>query len=100
MMRNRVVVGGVQIVMGTLGRTRKMLRYLYVFVTVTLPLALLIGCSKQESVLANTTPAESTLTQPITTSTPIEKPLDELRVRFPKDIVIGFEDIFARRPHP
>src|SRR5260370_22913469 len=98
MMRNRVVVGGVQIVMGTLGRTRKMLRYLYVFVTVTLPLALLIGCSKQESVLDTTTPAESTLTQSITTSTPIEKALDELRVRFPKDIVIGFEELFDPRP--
>jgi hypothetical protein len=75
-----------------------MLRYLYAFVTVTLQLALSIGCSKQEFVLANTTPAESTLTQPITTSTPIEKSLDELRVRFPKDIVIGFEELFDPRP--
>jgi hypothetical protein len=47
--------------MGTLGTTRKMLRYLPVFVTVTLQLALSIGCSKQQFVLANTTPSESTL---------------------------------------
>lgn len=98
-MRNRVVVGGVQIVMGTLGTTRKMLRYLPVFVTVTLHLALSIGCSKQQFVLANTTPSESTLTQPITNSTPIEKALDELRLRFPKDMVIGFEELFDPRPN-
>jgi hypothetical protein len=84
--------------MGTFGATRKMLRYLSVFVTVTFQLALSIGCSKQQFVLANTTPGESTLTQPIVTSTPIEKALDELRVRFPKDIVIGFEELFDPRP--
>jgi hypothetical protein len=75
-----------------------MLRYLFVFVTVTLQLALSIGCAKQQFVLANTLPTESTLTQPITNSTPIEKVLEELRVRFPKDIVIGFEDPSALRP--
>ena len=84
--------------MGTFGATRKMLRYLSVFVTVTFQLALSIGCSKQQFVLANTTPGEFTLTQPIVTSTPIEKALDELRVRFPKDIVIGFEELFDPRP--
>jgi hypothetical protein len=38
------------------------------------------------------------LTQRIVTSTPIEKALDELRVRFPKSIVIGFEELFDPRP--
>jgi hypothetical protein len=75
-----------------------MVRYLSVFVTVTLQLALSIGCAKQQFVLANTLPTESTLTQPITNSTPIEKVLEELRVRFPKDIVIGFEERFDPRP--
>jgi hypothetical protein len=75
-----------------------MLRYLFVFVTVTLQLALSIGCAKQQFVLANTLPTESTLTQPITNYTPIEKVLEELRVRFPKDIVIGFEERFDPRP--
>jgi len=96
--RNSVVVGGVQFVMGTLGTTRTRVRYLSVFVTVTLQLALSIGCAKQQFVLANTLPTESTLTQPITNSTPIEKVLEELRVRFPKDIVIGFEERFDPRP--
>ena len=75
-----------------------MLRYLSVFVTVPLQLALSIACSKWQFVLANSTPAESTVTQPITTSTPIEKAPDELHVRFPKDIVIGFEELFDPRP--
>ena len=75
-----------------------MLRYLSVFVTLTLQLALSIGCAKQQFVLANITPAESTLTQPVTNSTLIEKALDELRVRFPKDIAIGFEELFDPRP--
>jgi hypothetical protein len=97
-MRNRVVVGGVQIVIGIFGTARKMVRYLSVFVTATLPQALLIDCSRERFVLADATPADSTLTQPFTTSTPIEKALDELRVRFPKDIVIGFEELFDPRP--
>jgi hypothetical protein len=48
--------------------------------------------------LSTLTPRKSTLTQPITTATPIEKALDELRVRLPKDIVIGFEELFDPRP--
>ncbi len=32
------------------------------------------------------------------TSTPIEKALDELRVRFPTSIVIGFEELYDPRP--
>jgi len=75
-----------------------MLRYLSVFVAVTLQLAPSIDCTKQQFAVANTTPAESTFSQPIVTSTPIEKALDELRVRFPKDIVIGFEELFDPRP--
>jgi hypothetical protein len=75
-----------------------MLHYLFVFVTVTLQLALSIGCAKQQFVLAHTLPTESTLTQPITKFTRIEKVLEELRVRFPKDIVIGFEERFDPRP--
>lgn len=41
-----------------------------------------------------TSPAKSG----IVTSTPIEKALDELRVRFPNDVVIGFEELFNARP--
>jgi hypothetical protein len=53
---------------------------------------------REQFVLADSAPAESTLTQPFTTSTPIEKALDELRGRLPKDIVIGFEELFDPRP--
>lgn len=84
--------------MGTFGTTRKMPCYVSGFVTVTFQLAVAIGCAKQQFVLADSLPAVSTLTQPIVTSTPIEKALDELRVRFPKGIVIGFEELFDPRP--
>lgn len=64
----------------------------------TLPLALTVGWSQQQSVLSNTPPGQSTLTQPIVTSTPMEKALDDLRVRFPTSIVIGFEELYDARP--
>jgi hypothetical protein len=64
----------------------------------TLQVALAIGCSQQQSARSNPPPNETPLTQMIVTSTPIEKALDELRVRFPNDIVIGFEELFDPRP--
>jgi hypothetical protein len=70
----------------------------FVSVTMTLPLALTIAWSRQQSVPSNTPWTASTLTQPIVTSTPIEKALDELRVRFPTSIVIGFEELYDPRP--
>ena len=68
------------------------------FVTVTVQVALTIGCSQQPAARANSPPTDSTSTQTIVTSTPIEKALDDLRARFPNSIVIGFEELFDPRP--
>ena len=64
--------------------------YAFLSVTTTLPVALTIGWCRRQS--------ESTLTQSIVISTPIETALDELRVRFRNSIVIGFEELFDPRP--
>jgi hypothetical protein len=69
-----------------------------VFVTVTVQVALTIGCSQQQAARTNSPPTDSTSTQTIVTSTPIEKVLDDLRARFPNSIVIGFEELFDPRP--
>jgi hypothetical protein len=76
----------------------RMQRYAFVSFTMTVPLALTVGWSQQQSVFSNTPPGESMLTQPIVTSTPIEKALDELRARFPNSVVISFEELSEPRP--
>lgn len=69
-----------------------------VFVTVTIQVALTIGCLQQQAARVNSPATDSTSTQTIVTSTPIEKALDDLRARFPNSIVIGFEELFNPRP--
>jgi hypothetical protein len=72
--------------------------YAFASVTMTLPLALTIAWSRQQSVPSNIPPTASPLTERIVTSTPMEKALEELRARFPKSIVIGFEELYDPRP--
>jgi hypothetical protein len=70
----------------------------YALVALLVTLQLIFGANSVKQVLARTEPVESELPQTIVVSTPIERALDELRVRFPNSIVIGFEELFDPRP--
>jgi len=67
-----------------------MRRCAFVPVTMALLRPLSIGCCRQR--------ADSTSTHSVVISTPIEKALRELRVRFSEKIVIGFEELREPRP--
>ncbi len=87
-------ISGVEVGMSNSSMARRLSRYTFVCVTVTLQMVL--GASHYKHALAKTEPAE--LSGTIVVSTRIERALDELRVRFPNTLVVGFEELFDPRP--